>query len=88
MNETQKEALTKLEAHIVDHRKVLELTSFATTAALSYGPLNVIAITNRMNLWDYIRMRTGGYLSDREKRSLFYWFCQEPERLQEAKYNG
>lgn len=85
MNEVQQEAFKKLDNHIIDKGRILELTSYATKAAIIHGPLHVIAITNRMKLWDYIRMRTGGYLTDRERKALFHWLCQEPDRIKEER---
>ncbi len=85
MNEVQQEAFKKLDSHIIDKGRILELTSYATKAAIIHGPLNVIAITNRMNLWDYIKMRTGGYLTKREMKALFHWLCQEPDRIKEER---
>lgn len=79
MNDTQKKALEELERHTPDHHKIMELTDYATKAALLDGPLSTIAISNRYDLWQYIKTRCG-YLEDREKKALFYWLCQEPVR--------
>lgn len=79
MNDTQKKALEELERHMPDHHRIMELKDYATMGAALHGPLSTIAITNRMNLWKYIKMRCG-YLEDREKRALFFWLCQEPIR--------
>lgn len=87
MNDTVKGAWDKLYYHNIDSGKLKELTDYATRAFFRFGPFSSISISNRMNVWSYMTQKCF-YLDDKEKRALFFWLCQEPERLQEAKYNG
>lgn len=84
MNDTVQRAWSKLCEHNTDSRRIMELTGYATRACINAGALSSLAIGNRMNLWSYMTQKCF-YLDDREKRALFYWLCQEPDRMKEGE---
>jgi hypothetical protein len=84
MNDTVKGAWDKLHDRRTDRVSIEELTGYATRAFFNFGPFSSVSISNRMNLWSYMTQKCF-YLDDREKRALFYWLCQEPDRMKEGE---
>lgn len=84
MNDTVKGAWDKLHDQRTDRVRIEELTGYATRAFFNFGPFSSISISNRMNLWSYMTQKCF-YLDDMEKRALFYWLCQEPDRMKEGE---
>lgn len=84
MNDTVKGAWDKLDHQQTDRVRIEELTGYATRAFFNFGAFSSVSISNRMNLWSYMTQKCF-YLDDREKRALFYWLCQEPDRMKEGE---
>ncbi len=84
MNDTVKGAWDKLYHHYIDSRRLEELTGYATRAFFNFGPFSSVSISSRMNVWSYMTQKCF-YLDDKEKRALFYWLCQEPDRMKEGE---
>lgn len=77
MNEVVKSAIDKVKDRN-DNEVLVEKMYYATRAAELYGALSSLAISNRLDLKAQIERFI--YLTEQERRALFYWCAAEPDR--------